>query len=245
MDNYAVTSVTGVDLKISLAGPGARSYAFVLDWHIRLLVALAWFVAASFLVNGTLAFVEGEGADQTLYMLAVVTPASAIYFLYHPVLEIVMRGRSPGKRMAGVRVVTIEGETPGPLALLIRNVMRLIDSLPVGYMIGLLATMISRDSVRIGDLAAGTLLVYEIDDRARVGQKNQHIAPDAVARFGLKQVELGMELLERWDDLSSEKRQALARRMIEQLGGTVEVSHDEGLRAQLKVLLFQDNHVSG
>ena len=67
------------------------------------------------------------------------------------------------------------------------------------------------------------LLVYEMDDRARVGQQNQHIAPAAVARFGLKQVELGMELLERWDDLTPAKRQALARRMLEQLGGHVEV----------------------
>ena len=67
----------------------------------------------------------------------VVLPALAIYFLYHPVLELAMRGRTPGKRSAGIHVVTRDGSAPSAGALLVRNVFRLIDSLPVAYGVGL------------------------------------------------------------------------------------------------------------
>ena len=46
-EQLSVQSVTGVDLTLKLAGPGTRSYAFVIDWHIRLLLACAWLLAAA------------------------------------------------------------------------------------------------------------------------------------------------------------------------------------------------------
>ena len=55
-------------------------------------------------------------------------PATAIYFLYHLVLEPLMAGRTPGKRMTGLRVLTPEGLVPTIGALITRNVFRIIDS---------------------------------------------------------------------------------------------------------------------
>ena len=71
----------------------------------------------------------------------VVLPSLALYFLYHPILEVLMKGRTPGKRIAGVRLVKRDGGVPGVGALLIRNVFRLIDSLPFAYCIGLATTI--------------------------------------------------------------------------------------------------------
>ena len=149
--------VTGVDLTLNIAGPGNRSYAFVIDWHIRLLLSGAWLILASFALKLSL---SARSQDALLSLL----PAAILYFLYHPILEVSMRGSTPGKRIAGIRIVTRNGGVPGTAALLIRNVFRLIDSLPTLYVIGLVSCFVTANRIRIGDMAAGTLLV--LDDTA-------------------------------------------------------------------------------
>src|SRR4029077_20735966 len=79
--------------------------------------------------------------------------------------EIAMRGRTPGKRIAGVHIVARGGSSPGIGALLTRNVFRIVDSFPLLYPVGLITAMITPEHVRVGDIAAGTVLVY---DRTRV-----------------------------------------------------------------------------
>jgi uncharacterized membrane protein SpoIIM required for sporulation/uncharacterized RDD family membrane protein YckC len=156
----AVPSATGVDARIVLAGPGARSIAFVIDFLIRAGLTFVYLLLASYLLLGNLTF-SFEPDDETLWILAGWLPASAIYFLYHLVLEPVMGGRTPGKRMIGVRVVTPEGLTPNLGSLIIRNVLRMIDSLPTFYVVGLLFVMFGKRHLRLGDLAAGTVLAIE------------------------------------------------------------------------------------
>lgn len=139
-----------------LAGPGHRSYAFVIDWHIRVLAALVWLLA------GVLALHISWNTAPRGASLALV-PAAMIYFLYHPVIEILLRGQSPGKRIAGVRIVTRAGGVPAIGAIAVRNAFRLVDSLPAFYAVGLVSCIVTRDQLRLGDLAAGTLLI--IDDK--------------------------------------------------------------------------------
>jgi uncharacterized membrane protein SpoIIM required for sporulation/uncharacterized RDD family membrane protein YckC len=158
--SIAVASATGIDARVVLAGPGARSIAFVLDWMIRSALTLAYLLIAALAILGNLEF-EIPQERETLWYLAGLVPAMIIYFLYHMVLEPLMAGRTPGKRMIGLRILTPEGVVPGVGALLIRNVFRLVDSMPVFYMVGLLFVIFGRRHSRIGDLAAGTVLAVE------------------------------------------------------------------------------------
>src|SRR5579862_5058585 len=103
-EQYTIPGMTGVDVILPIAGPGSRSYAFIIDWHIRFLVALCWVVAGLLLVSGSLRLPAGGGFGTTV---AVFVVPVLIYFFYHPVLELLMHGQSPGKRMARVRVVTV------------------------------------------------------------------------------------------------------------------------------------------
>jgi uncharacterized RDD family membrane protein YckC len=222
-ETLRIATVTGIDLDLPIAGPGGRSYAFVIDWHIRLLVALAWFLLASLVLTGGLEILDSEDAAFTLYIFGAVIPPFAIYFLYHPVLELAMGGRTPGKRIAGIRIVTVTGEIPGAGAILIRNVLRLIDSLPGVYAIGLAATMLTEQSVRIGDMAAGTLLIYDEDKTDGFAAPNSA----AVSGVGLQNVELVGELLERWPDLSPAARVDLGRRLLERIGAYMPEGEDE------------------
>jgi uncharacterized RDD family membrane protein YckC len=201
-------SVTGVDVELTIAGPGSRSYAFVIDWHIRLLIALGWALGAVLVfTGGSLTPPPGSGRG---YLLVVWLPALLIYFLYHPVLEIAMRGRTPGKRMAGVRLVTREGDIPGAGALLLRNVFRLLDSLPFLYLVGLATVVMTEQHVRVGDLAAGTLLVMDHDSSA------SSFTSSNAAKGGLtpQALDLIQELLDRWPSLDEQKRTSIARSLL-------------------------------
>jgi uncharacterized RDD family membrane protein YckC len=203
-------TVTGVDVELTIAGPGSRSYAFVVDWHIRVLLLLAWAgIAHVIYAGGIVALQAPPGRD---YFLTVWLPALVIYFLYHPVLEIAMRGRTPGKRIAGVRLVTREGDIPGAGALLLRNIFRLIDSMPFVYLVGLLTVVMTDQHVRVGDLAAGTLLVVDHDSSTASfasGAAQSGLAPQAV--------DLVQELLDRWPALDEQNRANIARSLLARL----------------------------
>ena len=156
----AVASATGVDARLVLAGPGARAIAFVLDWLIRSALTLAYLLIAAWAILGNLDFKVPPDAE-TLWYLAGAVPATAIYFMYHVVLETLLAGRTPGKRIAGVRVLTPEGMVPSTGSLITRNVFRIVDSLPALYVVGLLFVIFSRRHLRLGDLAAGTVVALD------------------------------------------------------------------------------------
>ncbi len=214
--DLTVDSVTGIDVSLPVAGPGARAYAFLLDWHIRLIVALAWFVIGALLYNGRPSLAPPLSNDARWFG-TVVAPALAIYFLYHCVLELAMRGSTPGKRMAGVRLVARDGGSPSAGALLTRNVFRLVDSLPLCYGVGLISVVLTRDHLRIGDMAAGTLLVFERAE-ARLPGSATAPAPGA-GHLDAAGAEIVAELLERWSTLNPQARQRLARQVLERYGG--------------------------
>jgi len=210
-----VDSVTGIDVSLPVAGPGARAYAFLVDWHIRVILALGWFVLGALLYNGRFILSPPLSSDARWFG-AVVAPALAIYFLYHHVVELALRGSTPGKRMAGVRIVARDGGAASVGALLTRNVFRLVDSLPLFYGVGLITVVLTREHLRIGDMAAGTLLVFEQAD-ARLP------APAAAAQRGSQLdaagAEIVAELLERWPALQPEARVRLARQVLTRYAG--------------------------
>jgi uncharacterized RDD family membrane protein YckC len=231
--DLVVDSATGVEVSLPVAGPGARSYAFVIDWHIRIVVAVAWYVVAALIYNGAWSLGAPIEPNAPWFGL-VVLPAAAIYLLYHPVLEIAMRGRTPGKRMAGVRIVTHDGALPAIPAHLIRSVFRLIDSFPVFYGLGLVTAVVTKNHVRIGDLAAGTLLVYDRGDESVL----EHVSTAALgSRLDAQTAEVVNELLGRWEKLDANVRVRLARSLLAKLhGADSDTLDDAALRARLEEL---------
>jgi uncharacterized RDD family membrane protein YckC len=230
-----ISGLTGVDMTLQVAGPGTRAYAFIIDWHIRLLVALAW------LLLGWL-FAQGMGVKlrSTLFGVGFVLPATLVYLFYHPILELVMQGRTPGKRMAGARIVTLEGATPGTGALLMRNLFRVIDSLPVFYLVGLVCCVVTAQRVRIGDLAAGTVLVLDEQKASRslsaFGKlaQSSRLDPDTAA--------LVQDLLERWTELEPGHAQQLTRQLLARLDPELDpvqlaALNARALRSRLEALL--------
>src|SRR4030095_6691904 len=201
-------TVTGVDVELTIAGPGSRSYAFIIDWHIRVLLALQWLLVGHLLYFGGLRMTTDNPGPS--YILWVWLPTVLIYVFYHPVLEIAMRGRTPGKRIAGVRLVTREGDIPSAGPLLLRNIFRILDSLPVCYLVGLITVVLTEHHVRVGDIAAGTLLVMDHDS------STSSFASTTAAKGGLtpQAADLIQELLDRWPALDEHNRGTIARTLL-------------------------------
>jgi uncharacterized RDD family membrane protein YckC len=209
-EELTVSSLTGIDMRVRIAGPGTRSYAFLTDWLIRLLLALAWLLAGSLL--RLLPRIAADAPLAHTVMVAAVILALATYFLYQPVLEVAMRGRTPGLRKAGARIATFEGATPGTGALLIRNVFRLIDALPAFYVVGLTCCMLTKQRVRLGDMVAGTVLVLdEADSVKSLGRLSAQMQRTALSAEALQLIH---DLLDRWRSLEEDRRVRLARELL-------------------------------
>jgi uncharacterized RDD family membrane protein YckC len=238
-EQLRIAGLTGVELTLPIAGPGTRSYAFIIDWHIRVLLALAWIAVAWLLLTASDKLGVGHGWRSALVLLGV-WPALLIYTLYHPLLELFMHGRTPGKRTAGVRLVTRTGGVPGAAAILTRNIFRLLDSMPFLYLVGLTSCMISAQRLRIGDMAAGTVLVLE----AAVSAQDLARLPALLAQTGLDPgvLDLLNELLARWQSLSVLHRDALARTLLARVnpalsGAALSALGDTELHQRLHALL--------
>lgn len=239
-----VRSTDSVQVSLPVAGVGSRSYAFVIDWHIRTVLALGWFFSV-WLVFWLLGLEDGDPMSVfqiELYAYIAFLPMSILYFLYHPVLEIV-RKQTPGKRIAAIRIVTLEGRTPTANAMLIRNVFRIIDALPSMYLLGLIVAFFTRNQVRIGDIAAGTLLVHQ-------EKTSNHFMSSVVelteqGDLSLAESEFLFEFLERWGELETSSRIRLAEKFLKQLGKQVDTSgsykqRETRLKTQLESFISKE-----
>jgi len=220
-NDLQLTSTDATEVNLAIAGIGSRSYAFLIDWHIRLLLALGWLFAMAALFG----FMKGASFWDKLFdsvgslaFYVVILPPLLVYFLYHPVLEVALNGRTPGKRAAGIRIVSVEGQTPDISALLIRNIFRLLDSLPVFYAVGLICVLLSARQVRIGDMAAGTLLAHE--KRPGKNAFERFSTPDHGA-IDLHTMEVIQDLLARWKSLAPDKRSQIATKLVTSQGETL------------------------
>jgi len=237
-DGYLrVDSVTGVPLDLAIAGPGGRSFAFVIDFHIRVLASAAWIFGFSQLANP---YSEDAAEPSQWFIWAWWLPPAVFYLFYHPVLELLMAGRTPGKRWAGVRIVTIEGMVPGAGSIIVRNLFRFVDGLPLMYVVGLVCTIVTRRNQRIGDLAAGTLLIY--DDGAMPGSLEDLPTAGRSSGISTGEAELVQDLIDRWSTLDPEDRLELARQLLMRFdpaayGAEGELLNDAGALSELQRML--------
>ena len=150
-----------VPLDLPLARVGSRALAQLIDMMILssvLMIVLVGGIAA--LIGLGAAGFGGEGA-LTLALVGMMVLLFLTQWLYFAGTEILMDGQTPGKRVVGLRVVTTEGARAGILPCLIRNLLRVVDLLPGGYGLGALLMLLTGRAQRLGDLAAGTVVVRE------------------------------------------------------------------------------------
>jgi len=137
----------GVELTLRTAGIHARAWAWVLDCLIR--------GFGYMFVGGFLAGPVGDAGMGGFFLLVFLGE-----WFYPVFFEVWVNGATPGKRALGLRVVHDDGTPVGFGASSVRNLVRAVDFFPVCYLLGMVAMLVHPDSKRLGDIAAGTLVVY-------------------------------------------------------------------------------------
>jgi uncharacterized RDD family membrane protein YckC len=165
---YRVETPERVDLAYDVAGLGSRALAGLIDTIIQIGVLLGVAIvgcAGLAIVLGGLGEAFGDGESGLLTALAVIVVLNFIVLWgYYIFFELVWHGQTPGKRQVGLRVVKEGGYPIGFSESAIRNVVRLVDFLPYFYGVGGLVMFIDRRGRRLGDFAAGTVVVKERKD---------------------------------------------------------------------------------
>jgi uncharacterized RDD family membrane protein YckC len=168
---FEVGTPEQVRFRYKIAGPARRGLAYLIDLLVRGIVVL---------VIGMIAIVAAGGTEQWehglsgLWLLCLFVLEWG-YFVF---FEMLWSGQSPGKRALGLRVVTTEGHPLGFTESVLRNLLRAADFLPSGYALGLLVMSWDARFRRLGDWAAGTMVIVEerhaVTDHVRIDPPPTH-----------------------------------------------------------------------
>ena len=170
-----VEIVTPENIRVTyeLAGAGSRFAAAFIDHSIQILVILLILLMSWWLTASRSVFKSMFAGSASAYIWAIAGLAIfALFFGYFTLFELFWSGRSPGKKIIGLRVVRDGGYPIDFYCSVVRNLVRIVDLLPPPYGIGLASIFISSDYKRLGDYAAGTIVVKEksgerLEERAR------------------------------------------------------------------------------
>jgi uncharacterized RDD family membrane protein YckC len=149
-ETLRIATPEGVSLELPLAGVGSRFVALLVD---TLLQSLAFTALVIVLL------IAGAGGFTGNAVLAVAF--FALSFVYPVAFELGAGGRTPGKRWSSLRVICADGSPVTFRASALRNLVRLVDAIPGTYLVGAIAVFASPSNQRLGDLAAGTIVVRE------------------------------------------------------------------------------------
>ena len=213
-----VETPEGIALQLRSAGAMPRACAWALDFLIRAGAMMAVGVALGALGAG------GVG----LYLIALF----GVSWLYPVLFEVLRDGQPPGKKALRLRVVNANGTPVTWLASIVRNLLRTVDMLPVCYGFGLVASLADAHGRRLGDLVAGTLVVY-VDQPARASAAPN--VPAEHAPFALPSAERAaiVEFAERSAQLTPERQEELAQLLpaLTRAQGTLAVRRLHGMAA--------------
>lgn len=229
----SVVTPEQVRLTFQTAGLGSRAGAQAVDMLLLTLFFLLLFALTGefdMRTRGTLW--NGTSEYMAAVLIAIVVLGQFVYFV---VCECTM-GRTVGGRLIGLRVVQDNGRPVTVLSSLIRNFFRLIDMLPVLYVLGATVSFLHPRDKRIGDLVAGTVVIYDAPGRKRTGSKPgreavqvRRMLPDILLEEYQKRAVTREDWLllsafaERQESLSWQKRDELAAGLAEHLAARMEL----------------------
>jgi uncharacterized RDD family membrane protein YckC len=186
----------GTEITLRLAGPLTRARAWLIDFSLRLILLAS--LPPVFMAFGK----AGMGMGLIV--------SFAIMLLYPVVFEALWQGATPGKRVCNLAVVHADGTPIGWSAAFLRNVVRIADALPIGYVVGLVSMLLDPQFRRLGDLAAGTVVIHRdaLDLRRKAQIQASPVEP-RVALTALEQRAI-IDFAERRRNWSDERAAELA-----------------------------------
>ena len=192
---YNIGTPEGVELRLPVAGIGSRSLAWLIDAMIKAVALTLLSILFGFL---------GKFGDGIMLLCMFL----ALWF-YNVLFEVLNHGATPGKRALGLRVMNINGTPVGWSASILRNLIRFVDTLPGCYAFGCISVMVSKNFQRLGDLAAGTIVVYK-NTPVALSRANKSPPEPVKIPLSLDEQQAIVSFGERASGLNSERAEELA-----------------------------------
>lgn len=218
-------------LELRLAGIGSRSMAFIIDRLIQYTLVMALitvFLIGIYLLGDLSAlakWVDAVGKFLGPWFIALVILVYGIIMIgYFIVFEYFWSGSTPGKKILRLRVMRKDGRPVTLVDSAVRNIVRFVDLFAEVYPIGLIVMFLDSKNRRLGDLAAGTYVVFDREPRnlGAAGAFN-HAATadrayrDAVMQMSQEDYRLATRFLARREAMDPEYRADLARELYERI----------------------------
>jgi len=225
-EHLSIDTPEQIALEFPLAGVGSRFLAVAFDTVLQVIAAVGLALIAAF-VAGVLSATTGRSAGPWVLAFLILA-LFVVYTGYFATFEALWRGQTPGKRLVGLRVIDLSGRPVSVYAAILRNLLRIVDQLPGIYAVGIISVIVTSRQQRLGDLAAGTVVVHERTETLDVAPTP---APGG-ARMGAHQLTtddlLVMEsFLRRRNDLDPILRLETARRIARRMAGKLQIDSTE------------------
>jgi uncharacterized RDD family membrane protein YckC len=216
-DQLTIETPEQTALEFPLAGLGSRFLALAIDTLIQagtmlvlLITAISFFPVLRLL-----------GSMSQWLGASMIVAGFLVYSAYFAFFEAIWNGQTPGKRMIQLRVMKDDGRPIGTYDAIARNLVRIVDQLPGIYAVGIVAILFSRQSKRLGDYVAGTVVVHEKTLResrpfAETGTPAAGPALD-VSQITAEEFRLVEAFLQRRESLETSVRRVMAIQIVSRL----------------------------
>jgi len=223
-DKLTIETPEQTTLEFPLAGIGSRFLAIALDTLLQVAVMGVVSIVLIALAIPFSFFFRGAGLWAFAITLLVVFTIDVSYFA---LFEALWNGQTPGKRWTHLRVIQDTGRPISPYDAVLRNLLRIVDWLPTLYAAGIVTMIVSRENKRIGDYAAGTVVVHEKPLEA-VGSIWKVPAAGALvtplgSQITMDELQVVETFLERRGSLQPDVCRAIARQIADRIGGRMGV----------------------
>ncbi len=222
---FSLETPESIVLDFELAGPGTRLCAALVDMMLIAILFAAVFIVWTLAAHGLPFWVENNDGSMDWHDWRVAILLIAVFLIfsgYHLFFETLWRGQTPGKRQLEIRVIRDDGTPMSGTDVLVRNLIRIVDFLPVLYALGGAVCLLHPMHKRLGDLAAGTIVVKESEADYRGMTDKQYLLTEAAIPSG--RIDLTPEeqqilsgFLRRREELLCEARERLAKKLAEPL----------------------------
>lgn len=202
-----------VAVELPVAGIGSRAMAYLVDVALLFAVAVTLYFGFTLIVRDPIDVLLG--ASSTLRIAGAIAVFLVIWF-YWTVSEVAMNGQTLGKRMLRIRVVRSDGSPITALDSALRNLLRVVDFLPLCYPVGVISMLIDKRHRRLGDFVAGTLLVRE--EKVDLAKYERAAAVETAHALSAQELETVTGFLARFDALEPAARLKLGRQLAARLG---------------------------
>ncbi|HEY4355324.1 MAG TPA: RDD family protein [Acidobacteriaceae bacterium] len=253
-DQLNIETPEQVELQFNVAGIGSRGVALLLDHLIQFAVILAFFFGLLFMLSGARGREAAAGGEEFNTAAKWGVAIVVLFFFclivgYFALFEAFWRGQTPGKRVMKLRVIKDSGRQITLFEALARNLLRFVDVLPNFYLVGAIVMVCNKRNKRLGDFAAGTLVIHDVrEEQPLLYQTNlslplasqpsqfefpgsglQAVFPaDAIAKLTPNDLQLIDTFFGRALDLSLEVRAGMAQRVANGLAAKMGVALPEG-----------------